>query len=536
MMNTVLMTLSAEGAGLEESIITNLTRFVLVLCVSLTTATLPQLFSWVRLIPYTLLLVIVGMGLAFLDVRLVTLYPEVILFIFLPPLLFEAAWNVQWKDLKRDLLPITLFATLGVVITIAGIGYTLHHFTGIALPIALVIGACLAATDPVAVVALFKEVGAPRRLRTLMDGESLFNDGVAVVAFSLLIGAALGTETLSLQSTVLQFLTFVGIGLGIGLVVGFGISYLTQRFDLPLVEQSLTLVAAYGAYLVTEELGGSGVIAVVTAGIILGNYGSRIGMNPRTRVLVGEFWEFIAFFVNSIVFLLIGDQVQFDIILSNLDKIALTVAAVLLTRLISVFGLSALCNRLGGSNIDWRVQTVLWWGGLRGGVSVALALGLPSTLAGRDQIGATLFGVVLFTLLVEGLTTKLLLEKLHLLEAQPVRQQFVELLARHTAFSRMLERLQRIKNRPGVELDLYRYETTLLKGQMQNMEEKIQGLLQQQPDLQGFLAERITEELQGIEAETYADFVRAGLLDAELSPLLEEVLTESDREDSIAPA
>lgn len=526
----ILMTLNAEAesAGLEEAIISNLVRFILVLCVSLTTATLPQILPWVRQIPYTLLLVIVGMGLAFLDVRLVNLYPELILFIFLPPLLFEAAWNLQWKDLKKELLPVTLSATVGVLITIVGVGYALHWSIGMALPIALVVGACLAATDPVAVVALFKELGAPRRLRTLMDGESLFNDGVAVVAFTLLIGAALGTETLSLQTTVLQFLVFVGIGLGIGIVTGFGISYLTQRFDLPLVEQALTLVAAYGAYLVTEELGGSGVIAVVTAGIILGNYGSRIGMNPRTRVIVGEFWEFIAFFVNSIVFLLIGDQVQFGVILDNLNTIMLTVAAVLFTRLVSVFGISALCNTLAKSDISWQTQTVLWWGGLRGGVSVALALGLPSAIVGREAISATLFGVVLFTLLVEGLTTKFLLEKLNLLEQQPLRQQFIETIARHTAFSRMLERLEAIKTRPGVELDFYKYEMALVQGQLRTLEENIQTILQQQPNLREFLVDRITEELEGIEADTYANFVRSGLLDVELSPLLEEVLTEPE--------
>ena len=136
-----------------------------------------------------------------------------------------------------------------------------------------------------------------------MEGESLFNDGVAVVAFGLLVGLATGSQEFSLQATISNFSVFVGVGVGVGSAIGFGISYLTQRFDLPLVEQSLTLVAAYGTYVITENLGGSGVIAVVTTGVILGNFGSRIGMNPRTRLLVTEFWGFIAFFVNSICLL-----------------------------------------------------------------------------------------------------------------------------------------------------------------------------------------------------------------------------------------
>jgi len=147
-----------------------------------------------------------------------------------------------------------------------------------------------------------------------MEGESLFNDGVAVVAFGFLVAFSLGTGELAVQPILLQFLQVVGIGIGIGCLMGFGISYLTQRFDLPLVEQSLTLVSAYGTYLITEDLGGSGVIGVVTTGLILGNFGSRIGMNPRTRIIVSEFWEFLSFFVNSIVFLLIGDQIRFAIL------------------------------------------------------------------------------------------------------------------------------------------------------------------------------------------------------------------------------
>lgn len=301
----------ALGAILAEfSIKGNLEQFLIVLSVSLTVATVSRLFNWFRQIPYTLLLVIVGLGLAFVDVRLVNLSPELILEIFLPPLLFEAAWNIRWRSLKESLIPVSLFAIAGVIISVLGTAWALSALTTLSLATALLVGASLSATDPVSVVALFRELGASKRLTILMEGESLFNDGVAVVAFLLLVGIPLGIEQFSLSGTVAKFLTFVGIGLGIGCLIGFGISYLTQRFDLPLVEQSLTLVSAYGTYLVTEELGGSGVIGVVTVGIILGNFGSRIGMNPRTRLLVSEFWEFLAFFVNSIVFLLIGDQIK----------------------------------------------------------------------------------------------------------------------------------------------------------------------------------------------------------------------------------
>ncbi len=312
----------------EISIKGNLEQFLIVLSVSLSVATISRIFSWFRQIPYTLLLVIVGLGLAFVDIRLVDLSPELILEIFLPPLLFEAAWNIRWRSLKDSFLPVSLFAIIGVIISVVGIAFALSHFTSLSLATALLVGASLSATDPVSVVALFRELGASKRLTILMEGESLFNDGVAVVAFVLLVGIPLGIQEFSLPTTIVQFVTFVGVGVGIGCVIGFGISYLTQRFDLPLVEQSLTLVSAYGTYLVTEEFGGSGVIGVVTVGIILGNFGSRIGMNPRTRLLVSEFWEFLAFFVNSIVFLLIGDQINFASLSKNFDLIIVEISAV----------------------------------------------------------------------------------------------------------------------------------------------------------------------------------------------------------------
>ena len=320
-----------EAMVTETVIEQNLEQFLLVLCVSLSVATLSRVFSWFRRIPFTLLLVIVGLILAFVDIRLVSLSPELILEIFLPPLLFEAAWNLKWKDLKRDLVPVGFFAIFGVIISVVGMAYGLNFFTGIPLAIAFLVGASLSATDPISVVALLKELGASKRLRTLMEGESLFNDGVAVVAFTLLVGIPLGTvDKFSISNSLLTFISFVGIGIGVGSLVGFGISYLTQGFDLPLVEQSITLVSAYGTYIITEKLGGSGVIAVVTVGLIFGNFGSRIGMNPRTRLIVNEFWEFVAFFVNSIVFLLIGDQIKFSSLGDNLGIIAVAIIAVLI--------------------------------------------------------------------------------------------------------------------------------------------------------------------------------------------------------------
>ena len=512
-----------------EAIEEKLAQFLLVLCVSLSVAALSRTVSLFRQIPYTLLLVIVGLGLAILDIRLVRLSPELILLIFLPPLLFEAGWNLAWKNLKQNFIPICLFAIIGVVISVAGIGFGLQAIAGVSLGTALLVGASLSATDPVSVIALFRELGVDKRLTVLMEGESLFNDGVAVVAFSLLIGWAMGTDTLTVPLAIVKFLTFVGVGVGVGSVIGFGISFLTQRFDIPSVEQSLTLIAAYGTYVLSEELGGSGVIAVVTVGLILGNFGSRIGMNPRTRLIVSEFWEFISFFVNSIVFLLIGDQVRYADLANNIDLIMVAIATVIATRAIGIYGLSLISNAITDSDLKISEQTVLWWGGLRGSVSIALALSVPSIFPDREEVIAIVFGVMLFTLLVQGLTTKPLLEKLNLLGDQPMKQRYLEAIARRVALDRVLDHLTKLFERKELEEEYYHYQQALVGGQLNSIREEITKMQQVHPEYQELMTEQLRDEMLAIESDTYAEFIRAGRLKDSLSPLLQEVLVKGSR-------
>ena len=512
-----------DNPAIEE----NLRQFLLVLSVSLGVATLSRVFSLLRNIPYTLLLLVVGLGLAVADVRLVNLSPELILFIFLPPLLFEAAWNIKWSRLKSDFFPIFLYAVVGVMICVASLVFGLQQFAGASLATALLVGASLSATDPVSVTALFRELGVDKRLTTLMEGESLFNDGVAVVAFNLLLGIALGVEQFQVSVTVARFGLFVGLGIALGGLIGFGISFLTQRFDIPLVEQSLTLVSAYGTYIVAEELGGSGVIAVVTTGLILGNFGSRIGMNPRTRLVVSEFWEFLAFFVNSIVFLLIGDQVRFQSLVDNAGMILAAIVIIIVARAVSVFGLGSFSNFVtNGEKIAIPGQTILWWGGLRGSVSVALALSVPESLAQREEIISVVFGVMLFTLLVQGLTTQPLLSWLDLLGDQPTRQRYTQLIAHRVALNRVLDRLKELIERQETDEEFARYQMALVDGQLDELQEDLEKLQRSHPELLDYAAEQLRDELLAIESDTYAEFIRAGQLKDELAPLLTDVLPQ----------
>ena len=522
--------MTPEAALGEAAIKQNLEQFLLVLSVSLSVATVSRIFAWFRRIPFTLLLVIVGLILAFEDIRLVNLSPELTLEIFLPPLLFEAGWNMGWRELKRDLVPVTLFAIIGVIISVVGVALGLYWLAGIPLAIALLVGASLSATDPISVVALFKELGASQRLRTLMEGESLFNDGVAVVAFGLLVGLPLGTAQFSLAETLLKFFSFVGIGIGVGGLIGFGISYLTQRFDSPSVEQSLTLISAYGTYVLTENLGGSGVIGVVTVGVILGNFGSRIGMNPRTRIIVSEFWEFIAFFVNSIVFLLIGDQIQFSNLADNFIPILVTILAMIIARAVSTYGLSALSNGLADSKISLKDQTVLWWGGLRGSVSIALVLSVPTSLAGREDLVATVFGVVLFTLLVQGLTTQPLLAVLGLIGDQPLRQEYLEGIARRIALNRVQNYLSEAVRKQEIDAEFYRYQAELVRGELDRIQNKLDEMEEKHLQLQELSIKMTLEEMIDIEADTYAEFIRSGRLNNQISPILWQAFIEKEEQ------
>lgn len=492
----MLISTTAGHLVIEE----NMQQFLLIISAALGVATISQIVPWLRQVPYTLMLVITGMGLALLDVHFFTPSPELILWIFLPPLLFEATWNLSSDDLKRDLGPIALYVTIGVGITILGIAFPIAQWSGISLPVALLIGACLAATDPVSVSALLRELGAPPRLKALVEGESMFNDGTAVVAFSLVVGIAMGTDTFDPQNLLVNFITVVGVGLLVGALLGFGVSYLTQRFDLPLVEQSLTLVTAYSAYLIAEKLGGSGVIGTVTAGLILGNFGSRIGMNPRTRIAVSEFWEFVAFFTNSILFLLIGAQFRLGMDSQDLTLVALAFGTVLLMRAIVIFGLTALSNGLTQSDIDLPTQTMLWWSGLRGGVSLALALSVPDELPERRAVLVAVFGVVFLTTLLQGATAKSILEKLKLIEFSPLHDRYLEIISRQAALSRVLDYLQQPASKFGIEPATHQAKEAEVRQQLALLQDESIKLCQQDPDLLEIGAEQLQRDLFAIEA------------------------------------
>ncbi|MEP6620804.1 MAG: sodium:proton antiporter, partial [bacterium] len=296
---------------------------------------------------------------------------------------------------------------------VAFIGRGFGLAPGIDLKVGLVFGALVAATDPVAVTALFRELKAPARLATLVESESLFNDGTGVVFLSLVLAYVTGATT-SVGGVLVQFVFVVGGGVLVGLAVGLAVSMIIRRVDEPMIEIGLTVIAAYGSFVLAEGIHASGVLGTVIAGMMCGRQGRDLGMSHVSREAVQTFWEYIAFALNSIVFLLVG--FQFDALRLRPIAVLLAVAfaAMLLARAAVVFGLLHL--QRGAERLPLNWGAVISLGGLRGALSIVLALALPDTLPARDLLVSMTVGVVLLSIIVQGLSMPVLMGKLRLRE------------------------------------------------------------------------------------------------------------------------
>lgn len=388
-------------------------------------------------VPYTLGLVVAGLGLGlFRVIPEAQLTPDLVFFVFLPPLLFEGGWSVKLSLLKENWRVIFFLAGPGLLLSlviVAGILQGVEHLDWLT---ALVLAAILSPTDPVAVLGLFRQLHVNEHLATIIEGESLFNDGVAGSLYQIFVTLLL----LSLQGHQLTMaeawgrgtLLFIQEALGGVLVGGLGSLLISQglkRLDDPLLATTMTLLAAYGLYWLADVVHVSALVAVIVAGLILGSYGRRTALSERTRSDIETFWQMLAFLANACIFLLIGIQMQV-LTLRLFDKTAVSiwglalfaVAVVLLSRLALVLALRSwtLLPRRGitlSSPLlprqalphSWSV--VIFWSGLRGALSLALVLALPAELPARETLVISTYAVVAFTLLVQGLSLRRVLRR-----------------------------------------------------------------------------------------------------------------------------
>jgi len=474
-------------------------------------------------VPYTVGLVIIGLLLSLFTTQEVRFAPQIIMLLLVPPLVFEAAFHLRFEDLRHDLGLILLLAVPGVVLTTLLVGWLVSWGTGLALQAALVFGALVSATDPVAVVALFRRLGAPRRLQVLLESESLLNDGTAIVMFGLMVNMALQGGYDARQS-ISQFLTVAGGGTVVGLILGVSISQFIKRIDDPLVETTLTTALAFGSYLLAETLHVSGVLAVVTAGLITGNT-SRETMSASTRLVLYNFWDYASFVANSFVFLLIGLTIDLNLLLENWPAIAWAILAALAARVVSTYGFS-----IFGREISSKWKHVLFWGGLRGAITLALALSLPEEgifLTERGRLQAMAFGLVLFTLLVQGFSMDWLIKRLKLIIRVPAQDEYERRHARFVAARAGYAHLRRRSQEGLISEHTWQKLSQPIKEQNELLMEHVKQVMTSEPEVEAEELDTAFREALRAQRTALTGLLRDGIISEDTYSLLTSEVDEA---------
>ncbi|EAU53583.1 cation:proton antiporter [Mariprofundus ferrooxydans] len=406
-------------------------------------------------LPFTILLVLVGIGLnslhdvypGFSIFHALKISPDMILYVFLPALIFESSYNLNARRLVHNIGPVLTLAVPGLLISTFTIGCILWWATAIPFSMALLLGAILSATDPVAVVSIFRQIGAPDRLNTLIEGESLFNDATSIVVAGILIGMVIEhSGEASISSGIITFFwLFIG-----GLATGIGLGFLTGKIigwveSESFIEIGLTTALAYLSFLLAEEVFHvSGVMATVGAGLTLGSWG-RIRISTSVRIYLEHFWELLAFIANALLFLLVGMKVNLADMWQTMGMLVWVIIAMLVARAIVIFCLIPLIGRLPGSRpISIPYQFIMFWGGLRGAIALALVLSLPE-FEYSDLFVAMVMGAVLFTLLVQGLSIEWVMKKLRL-NVPPLADRFAFIELDLASRQRAMEQLPSLRD------------------------------------------------------------------------------------------
>ncbi len=471
-------------------------------------------------IPYTVGLVIAGLAIGLQSDLSVDISPKLFLSLFLPPLLFEAAFLVNFERLRQNLGTIIFLAVPSVVLNTLFVGFVVYWGGGLDLPVAIVFGSLIAATDPVAVVGIFRKLGAPKRLEILLEGESLLNDGTAIVMFNLAL-ASIAAGSFNLGEGLTSFVRVAGGGLIIGLLFGWLFSRVITFIDDHLVETTLTTLVAFGSYFVAEDLlHFSGVLAVVAAGIVSGNVGPQ-GMSPTTKIVVFNFWEYAAFAANSAVFLLIGLQTNLTELLDNWKPILWAISAVLISRAVVIYFFSRLAGRM-----EARWRHVLFWGGLRGAISLALAFSLPLTLgASRDLMITMSFGVVLFSIIVQGFSMDRVLTGLKIIKRTEGQMEYERRQARALAERAGYERIQGLSKSGLISEHTWDHLQPVLERRLNTLTLAVQEILHDTPDIEEQELINARREMLRTQRGTLATLRRNGIIS---DTTYEDLITEVD--------
>ena len=450
---------------------------VLALSFLLFVASVTAVFIKKLRIPYTVVLVLIGLGLsalseyeAFAFLNVLELSPDLVFYLFLPMLIFEGAYNIRYLDLRSSIKTISLLAVVGLALSaffIGTVSFLVLPYTGIEVPLLtmLLFGALISSTDPIAALAIFKEIGVPKRMKMLLEGESLLNDGTALALFQVIFGVmAVGAITPGvIAEGFVHFWVLIIGGALFGVAAGYLFAHMIGRVrNLAVVEITLTLILAHVTFIVAEKfLSVSGIIATTAAAMVIGNYG-RYKISPTVRGFMEHFWEYTAFVSNSLIFLLIGFSVKDTDFGDYVLPVIAALGVVLIARFLSVFAVAPIANSFfkdeGPIPFSW--QLIISWGGLRGALPLAIVLLLPYDFEYRNFILILTLATIFFTLVIKAATLRSFLTYLKLHALSPTEE-----LEREEGFllidAKIQERLKVMQGDGSISEDVYRKLNTM---------------------------------------------------------------------------
>jgi CPA1 family monovalent cation:H+ antiporter len=508
-----------------------------ILILLITISIVAVLVSYIRL-PYTIALVIIGYAIGYYKIiPTLHLTSEAIFTLIIPILIFEGAIHIPATEFSRNIRTILLLAIPGLIICIVLFSVGSHYIIGLDWKLAILMGSLISATDPVSILSIFRKIGVNLRLSVILEGESLLNDGVAVVMFQISLLAII-TGSYSISNSILQFFKVTLGGVALGFIFGFITTQIIKNVSDHLVELTITTIMVYSLVLVAERVHSSSIIALLVAGLVIGNYAFREAFSASSRVILTSFWEYAAFIANSIIFLFIGNQVAEVDIIHYIKYIFLAWLLTFASRSFMVYTLTPLTSRFG-TKIPNSFKHILNIGGLRGAIALALVLSIPKELEGRNTILILTFGVVFLSLIIQGLSTQPVMRIFRIGKTSEERKKHELLLTQIVGYNAVLNELKQSYEKGLVNRTLY---SKLLKNyteKINDFENKIYDLCEDCPELLKTEEILTKKRLLEHERDSIREIMQKGLISrgtfdeisVEIDKELADIISEIDKKE-----